>query len=146
MIVARLALLGRIGPDRATTASALAKMAAHAAERARIGGGEAVPLFRAQLPAGQVDAAGGALALVEPWHRLHHSEHGLLDPWPVAIPKTWLSYVNHQESEPELTALRRCVVRGTPYGVRDWIERTVKELGLESSLRPRGRPKKPRAS
>jgi putative transposase len=80
------------------------------------------------------------------WHRLHHSEHGLLDPWPVAIPDSWLSYVNRPESESELMALRRCVVRGTPFGVPDWIERTVKELGLESTLRPRGRPKKPTAS
>ena len=43
----------------------------------------------------------------------------------------------------ELAALRRSVERGAPYGAPAWMERTAAELGLESSLRPPGRPRKP---
>ena len=46
-----------------------------------------------------------------------------------------------QEDDP-LVALRRSVVRGAPYGDELWQQRTAKMLGLESSMRPRGRPKK----
>ena len=42
----------------------------------------------------------------------------------------------------ELLALRRSVLRGTPFGDRSWQDRTAKALGLESSFQPRGRPKK----
>ena len=46
------------------------------------------------------------------------------------------------ETEAELAALRRSVVRGTPFGGEAWQERTAKRLGLESTLRARGRPRK----
>jgi len=37
---------------------------------------------------------------------------------------------------------RRCVHRSQPYGSGQWVKRTAVTLGLESTLRPRGRPKK----
>ena len=43
-------------------------------------------------------------------------------------------------AESELTALRHRVNRGTPVGDQRWIESTSKQLGLNSTLRPR--PKK----
>ena len=42
----------------------------------------------------------------------------------------------------ELVALRRSVERGVPYGGERWQKRTIGALGLESTLRPRGRPRK----
>jgi len=42
----------------------------------------------------------------------------------------------------ELEAIRRSVKRGSPFGEASWVERTAKRLGLESTLRPQGRPKK----
>lgn len=54
----------------------------------------------------------------------------------------WLRRVNSALSEEDLTALRRCIERGSPFGTASWVEETVKELGLESSIRPRGRPRK----
>ena len=42
----------------------------------------------------------------------------------------------------ELQALRTSVVRGRPFGREDWQRRTAKQLGLEYTLRPRGRPRK----
>lgn len=70
-----------------------------------------------------------------------------LDPWPEARPErsVWLRYVNGVETEAELTALRQSVTRGAPYGEESWVERTAKRLGLESTLRPRGRPRHDRA-
>jgi hypothetical protein len=38
-------------------------------------------------------------------------------------------------------ALRRSANRGCPFGSQEWQAETVKELGLESTMRPRGRPR-----
>ena len=45
-------------------------------------------------------------------------------------------------SEAELKSLRKSCVRGTPYGSPDWVIETAKKLGLDSTLRSPGRPKK----
>ncbi len=42
----------------------------------------------------------------------------------------------------ELSALRRSLNRGYPFGEAFWSDRIVRRLGLQSTLRPRGRPKK----
>jgi len=76
------------------------------------------------------------------WHRQHQSGHLILDAWPVPLPKSWVAWVNRPETDVELQAMRRSVLRGAPYGAESWTEQTVKQLGLESRLRPRGRPKK----
>jgi putative transposase len=39
--------------------------------------------------------------------------------------------------------LRRSVIRGAPYGLADWATTFAIKAGLESTLRPRGRPRKP---
>jgi putative transposase len=66
----------------------------------------------------------------------------LIDPWPVDRPRNWSRQVNQPETEKELEALRSAVVRGCPYGDEEWQQQTAKMLGLEATLRPRGRPKK----
>jgi putative transposase len=55
----------------------------------------------------------------------------------------WLSRVNEPLSAGDLDRLRHSVVRGTPFGTESWTARIAKQLGLESTLRPRGRPRKP---
>jgi hypothetical protein len=55
----------------------------------------------------------------------------------------WLQHVQMPQTEAELAALRRSVVRGSPFGEVPWQERTAKRLGLQSTLRARGRPCKP---
>ena len=65
----------------------------------------------------------------------------LLD-WPVAPPRNWVAVVNRAETPDELDAVRRSVVRGAPFGHAPWQKRTAARLGLESTLRPRGRPKR----
>jgi len=54
----------------------------------------------------------------------------------------WLTDVNRPMSDAELAAIHRSVNRGTPWGSEPWQRRTAARLGLESALRPRGRPRK----
>jgi putative transposase len=61
---------------------------------------------------------------------------------PVERGKGWVAAVNRPETEAELDALRRSVQRGTPYGSDRWRRQVAKRLGLESTLHPRGRPRK----
>ncbi|MEN6494624.1 MAG: transposase [Thermoguttaceae bacterium] len=65
-----------------------------------------------------------------------------LDPGPVPRGADWLDWVNRPLSDAELTALRTSVNRGTPFGHAHWQQRTAARLGLQSTLRPRGRPRK----
>ena len=43
----------------------------------------------------------------------------------------------------EVFRLRESVQRGRPFGGESWTSETASKLGLEASLRPRGRPRKP---
>jgi putative transposase len=76
------------------------------------------------------------------WLRGSAEDRRLLASWPSRRPGDWVGFVNTPQAEAELRALRRCVNRGNPFGSDAWCERTIRSLGLESTLRPRGRPKK----
>ena len=78
------------------------------------------------------------------WHRQSESSalRSLLHPWPIAEPANWLERVNEPLTKAELDAIRKAVRRGSPYGSAGWQQRVAKRLGLEFTLRPRGRPKK----
>lgn len=65
-----------------------------------------------------------------------------LAPLPIDLPRKWRWRVNQAESDAELAALRRSVQRGTPFGGERWTAKTAAAMGLESTLRPRGRPRK----
>jgi len=69
-------------------------------------------------------------------------DHPALHPGPVPRGRDWRQWVNQVETEAELAALRRSVLRGAPFGNDRWQRRTATVLGLESSLQPRGRPRK----
>ncbi len=77
------------------------------------------------------------------WQREQPGGADWLSDWPVKRSAHWLDFVNGVETEGEVSALRRCVKRGCAYGTEDWTTTTAIDLGLESSLRARGRPKKP---
>lgn len=73
---------------------------------------------------------------------LHGGTHAaMLDAGPAPRSTDWLDWVNQPQSEAELAALRQCVEHGTPYGSESWQQVTAERLGLESTLRPRGRPR-----
>jgi len=66
----------------------------------------------------------------------------LLAPWPVPRPRDWVDRVNAPQTEAELEALRRAVRRSSPFGSPDWQQTAAQRLGLQATLRPRGRPRK----
>jgi putative transposase len=78
------------------------------------------------------------------WLRGSVEDKALLAPWPVSRKPNWGIYVNAPQTEAELAAVRRSVQRGSPFGDESWSEKAVRRLGLESTLRPQGRPKKHR--
>lgn len=63
-------------------------------------------------------------------------------PSPLPLPRNWRKRVNGAETAAELEAIRGCVNRGTPMGDPPWASRMAGELGLASTLRPHGRPRK----
>jgi hypothetical protein len=63
-------------------------------------------------------------------------------PDPFSFPPGWLAHVNAAQTEAEVEALRECIRRRRPYGDSAWVQRAAEQLGLEASLRPRGRPRK----
>jgi putative transposase len=65
-----------------------------------------------------------------------------LSPWPVPRPADWVERVNAPLSPAEEEAMARSLRRGQPLGDTAWAEVTARRLGLGSTFRPRGRPKK----
>ena len=66
----------------------------------------------------------------------------LVDEIPIELPENWSRYVDEPLTDKELERLRQSVNRQSPYGTLTWQEEISRELGLESTLRPRGRPRK----
>jgi putative transposase len=82
-----------------------------------------------------------------PWSSLRRAEREdpafpILSPWPLLRPADWVQIVNQPQTEAELEVLRCCVNRGRPFGDPAWVAGTAKQMGLEWTLRPRGRPRK----
>ena len=61
---------------------------------------------------------------------------------PVTRPPEWARLVDEPQTLRELEALRRCSFKSAPFGSDTWVRETAADLGLESSLRGPGRPKK----
>ena len=95
--------------------------------------------LRANLVASAEDWRWGSLYR---WKYGTAKEKALLAAWPLSRRPGWVDHVNASQSEAELAALRHSVKRGCPYGDDSWCDRMVRRLGLESTLRPHGRPKK----
>lgn len=65
-----------------------------------------------------------------------------LSTWPVRRLNDWVKRVNEPLTEKEHSAVRHSVSRGVPFGSKHWTEETVRRLGLESTIRAKGRPRK----
>jgi len=82
------------------------------------------------------------------WSSLWRVERGRdcepprIEHWPVPRPRDWTAYVNEVPMPAERDTVRDCARRGTPFGQAGWTQGVARRLGLESTLRPRGRPRK----
>ncbi len=69
-------------------------------------------------------------------------ERALLAESPVPLGRLWCKHVNRPQNEAEEEAIRRSITRGQPFGGDEWREKVIRQLKLEHTVRPRGRPKK----
>ena len=74
------------------------------------------------------------------WRRQQHRGVAMLSDWPVERPGDWVDFVNEAQTAAELEAIRRSVKRGCPFGEEQWQAQVVRDLSLQSTLRPQGRP------
>jgi putative transposase len=63
-----------------------------------------------------------------------------LEPWDRS--QAWENDVDRPLSEVRQQILRQSIQRGTPLGESEWVEQTVKTLGMETTIRLPGRPSK----
>ncbi len=66
----------------------------------------------------------------------------LVDKVSIELPLEWDRYVDEPLTQSELNMIHRSVNRQSPYGTSEWELQVSREFGLESTIRPRGRPKK----
>lgn len=66
----------------------------------------------------------------------------LLSPWPVEEPENYRAWINQSEPKEEIENIRYTIQRNRPYGSEQWVEKTVKKFGLQSTIRNPWRPKK----
>jgi putative transposase len=69
-------------------------------------------------------------------------ERPALDAWPIERPRDWTARVNRPFAAGEEEAVQRSIRRGQPFGSELWQAKTSARLGLESTFRDRGRPRK----
>ena len=81
------------------------------------------------------------VARAEHWAWSSLRSQPFLHPLPIALPQNWLDFVNKPQTDAELALVQRSLRRGTPLGSDDWAKRTAEEIGLQHTLRPRGRPR-----
>ncbi len=76
------------------------------------------------------------------WAHGTKAEKSLLAAWPIPRRPNWIDFVAAPLTDKEQKAMQRSISRGVPYGDEHWVKKTVRRLGLESTLRDRGRPRK----
>lgn len=75
------------------------------------------------------------------WLRGSADDKALLSAWPLPRKSAWVDHVNEPLTDAELLAVQQSVQRGRPYGSETWNRRAILQMGLETTLRPRGRPR-----
>ncbi len=60
---------------------------------------------------------------------------------PVELPSNWARLLRSEFTEKESEHMEKSIKRGAPFGQADWTRITAARLKLQSTLRPRGRPK-----
>jgi putative transposase len=77
------------------------------------------------------------------WRRVNGPtlDDPMLSVWPSGPGPGWTEFVNTAQTAKDEAEITECIARGRPFGQPAWQSQTAARLGLESSLRPRGRPK-----
>lgn len=80
------------------------------------------------------------------WVRTHGSveQQRILADWPVEKPEYYEKWADtlSEDEEKKLEEIRSAVKRSAPFGESEWVRSVAEKLGLESTLRKRGRPRK----
>jgi REP-associated tyrosine transposase len=61
---------------------------------------------------------------------------------PATRRRRWSAFVHESPSDEELAAIRRSCSSGRPFGTSRWVDDLSARLGLDLTIRPRGRPRK----
>lgn len=75
------------------------------------------------------------------WQSLNEPGDVLLDRWPIEKSPGWTDWVNQSPTDEETLLVQHSIRRGCPYGDGEWTAQTARKLGLEKTLRLRGRPR-----
>ncbi len=70
----------------------------------------------------------------------HELAAKLLHEWPTPRPRHWLRLVNEPIPPNLAKTVQTAIARGQPFGREAWVRRTAAQLGLQSTMRDRGRP------
>lgn len=90
----------------------------------------------------------GLVEQVEDWpwsslpQRLGRGPGPFLGETPIALPADWLALVQEPLTSVERESIRTCTRRQRPYGDAAFTRGLSERLGLESTLSPRGRPRR----
>ena len=64
-----------------------------------------------------------------------------LERWPIDVPRGWDNRVDRSLPEAAVEQIQVSMRRGRPLGEPRWVTQTAARLGMQSTLRPRGRPR-----
>ncbi|NLX30910.1 MAG: transposase [Deltaproteobacteria bacterium] len=90
----------------------------------------------------------GLVSTARDWKWSSHGENtgavprNLTDVAPRVLPENWTRYVDVPWTTSGLDCVRECVNRQAPFGSDVWRAKISREFNLESTIRPRGRPRK----
>jgi len=80
------------------------------------------------------------------WGSLHWRQRGTgpvrLTASPTPLPSGWAAYVNQAQTAEEVEDIRNAISRQAPFGDEAWRKEKARQLGLEKTLAPRGRPRR----
>jgi len=82
----------------------------------------------------------GLAASVNDWPWSSWCRSDLTDPCPVEVEANWMTTVDDPLSTSQVASIRESVNRQRPFGETDWQTKIASLFGLESTMRPRGRP------
>ncbi len=75
------------------------------------------------------------------WNEKSPLSRDLLSAWPIPRHPDWIEWVKTDFSQAESKRIQWSVSRGVPFGDDRWVETVARKYDLESTMRPRGRPK-----